>query len=88
MTQTVVRLPIFWTSSVSMSSHVPAVSMAMGYVRQSCVVPLDELPTLEWTLCQRCVALRVWTCGILSQWFSFSPGKESGTICMFVVLQR
>jgi len=27
---TVVRLPISWTSSMSMSSHVPAVSMAMG----------------------------------------------------------
>ena len=24
---------------------------------QSCVVPLDELPPLGWTLCQRCVTL-------------------------------
>ena len=27
---TVVRLPISWTSSIAMSSHGPAVSMAMG----------------------------------------------------------
>ena len=26
---TVVRLPISWTSSIAMSSHVPAVSMAI-----------------------------------------------------------
>jgi len=27
---TVVRLPISWTSSIAMSSHVPAISMAIG----------------------------------------------------------
>ena len=90
-----VRLPISWTSSIAISSHVPAVSMAMGYVCGCQLGILGNLVLCRLMSCRpwggHCLSdvwlcIGVWDCDIPSQWFPFSPGKQSGAIWTFVVL--
>ena len=40
---TVVRLPIYWTSSIAMSSHVPAVSIIIITIINVNILLLDTL---------------------------------------------
>ena len=81
---TVLRLLIYWTSSMAMCLLFlrqwgrRCVCLPAWSTWWSCVVPLDQLPPLEWTLCQRCVTVLV-SGTVISQASGFPTSTSSSS---------
>ena len=93
----VIRLPISCVSSMAISCHEPAVSMANG--QKMCVLANLEYSSILfravlWAAAPDLVAVLpdvrlsicVWYCHVPGHWLSSGSWQESGPICAFVVI--